>query len=44
MLPLSNQYDAAVEIVKVLRAKGQQAYFAGGCVRDLLLGVEVEGF
>jgi poly(A) polymerase len=30
----------ATEIVRTLRAKGHQAYFAGGCVRDLLLGHE----
>ena len=28
----------AVNIVSTLRARGHQAYFAGGCVRDLLLG------
>src|SRR5882757_9479420 len=37
-------YDAAVEIVRVLRGAGHQAYFAGGCVRDLLLGVEAKDF
>lgn len=30
----------AAEIVRMLRARGHQAYFAGGCVRDLLLGRE----
>jgi poly(A) polymerase len=30
----------ATEIVRVLRAHGHKAYFAGGCVRDLLLGRE----
>ncbi len=30
----------AAEIVRTLRARGHQAYFAGGCVRDLLLGRE----
>jgi putative nucleotidyltransferase with HDIG domain len=29
---------AAEEIVQRLRAEGYEAYFAGGCVRDLLLG------
>jgi putative nucleotidyltransferase with HDIG domain len=29
---------AALEVVAKLRAQGFQAYFAGGCVRDLLLG------
>ena len=32
--------DKAVEIVKVLRGTGHQAYWAGGCVRDLLMGHE----
>jgi putative nucleotidyltransferase with HDIG domain len=31
---------AAERIVDRLRAAGYEAYFAGGCVRDLLLGVE----
>ena len=30
----------AAEIVSALRQQGYQAYFAGGCVRDLLLGRE----
>src|SRR3984885_7864599 len=30
--------DAAAAIVARLRAAGHQAYFVGGCVRDLLLG------
>jgi len=30
----------AAEIVRTLRARGYQAYLAGGCVRDLLLGRE----
>ena len=37
-------YEAAREIAAVLRANGHQAYFAGGCVRDLLLGVEPKDF
>ena len=32
------QFEAALRIVEALRADGHQAYFAGGCVRDLLLG------
>jgi poly(A) polymerase len=32
--------EAAVEIVKVLRGRGHQAFLVGGCVRDLLLGRE----
>jgi poly(A) polymerase len=38
------KYLAAREIVSVLRATGYQAYFAGGCVRDVLLGVEPKDF
>ncbi len=38
------RYDGAVEIVRVLRGAGYQAYFAGGCVRDMLLGVEPKDF
>jgi poly(A) polymerase len=30
----------ATEIVRTLRERGYQAYFAGGCVRDMLLGRE----
>jgi putative nucleotidyltransferase with HDIG domain len=35
-----NQLEAALQIVKTLRARGYEAYLAGGCVRDLLLGRE----
>jgi len=37
---LSNAQQHAAEIVRTLRRHGHQAYFAGGCVRDLLLGRE----
>jgi poly(A) polymerase len=37
-------YTAAVSIVRTLRAAGYQAFFAGGCVRDLLLGLEPNDF
>ncbi len=30
----------ALEVVARLRAAGQEAYWAGGCVRDLLMGIE----
>src|SRR5438105_6943518 len=30
----------AISIVQSLRAAGHQAYLVGGCVRDLLLGLE----
>src|ERR1700709_1059304 len=35
----SDGFQAALHIVETLRARGFQAYFAGGCVRDLLLGI-----
>jgi poly(A) polymerase len=34
---LSDAKEHAAEIVRTLRARGHKAYFAGGCVRDLLL-------
>src|SRR5947209_6722442 len=34
----SPQFEAAVRIVESLRARGYEAWLAGGCVRDLLLG------
>jgi len=37
-------YRAALRIVRRLRALGHAAYFAGGCVRDLLLGVTPQDF
>ncbi|MGD0911007.1 MAG: CCA tRNA nucleotidyltransferase [Terracidiphilus sp.] len=38
MLPSTPQSEAALKIVRTLRDAGHQAYLAGGCVRDLLLG------
>jgi poly(A) polymerase len=38
------RYIAARDIVAALRAAGHQAFFAGGCVRDLLLGLEPKDF
>src|SRR5271154_7483067 len=40
----NSRYMAAREIVVALRAAGHTAYFAGGCVRDLLLGTEAKDF
>src|SRR2546430_12509337 len=37
---MSNAKQHAAEIVSILRKQGHQAYLAGGCVRDLLLGRE----
>ncbi len=34
------QFEAAFRIVETLRSRGHEAYLAGGCVRDLLLGHE----
>src|ERR1700676_1621745 len=39
-MPPKPQFEAALHIVEILRAKGYDAYLAGGCVRDLLLGRE----
>jgi hypothetical protein len=36
----TGQFEAALKIVETLRARGYEAYLAGGCVRDLLLGRE----
>jgi poly(A) polymerase len=36
----TGQFEAALGIVETLRGHGYEAYFAGGCVRDLLLGRE----
>src|SRR3981189_3118162 len=38
------RYKAAREIVVKLRGAGHQVYFAGGCVRDMLLAVEPKDF
>ncbi|MGP8271739.1 MAG: CCA tRNA nucleotidyltransferase [Terracidiphilus sp.] len=38
MFPGSRQFEAALQVVKELRSAGYEAYLAGGCVRDLLLG------
>src|ERR1035438_9638407 len=40
MLVVTPQFDAALQIIAALRAAGFEAYLAGGCVRDLLLGRE----
>jgi len=38
--PVSEERAAALEVLRRLRAAGHVAYFAGGCVRDRLLGIE----
>lgn len=40
MRSVSRQFDEALRIVGVLRRAGYEAYLAGGCVRDLVLGRE----
>ena len=35
---------AAAEVVRRLRAEGFQAYFVGGCVRDLVMGCEPKDY
>lgn len=39
-----NKKDGAIEIVKKLRANGYEALLAGGCVRDLILGIEAQDY
>ncbi len=43
-IPVAQRQAAAAAIVHTLRAAGFAAYFAGGCVRDLLLGREPADF
>ena len=38
------QFEAALTILKTLRNSGYEAFFAGGCVRDLLLGREPQDY
>ncbi len=44
MARLTQQFEAALGIVERLRAAGYEAYLAGGCVRDLLLGREPKDY
>jgi poly(A) polymerase len=39
IIPNSRQFETAAEIVRKLRDAGFAAYFAGGAVRDMLLGI-----
>jgi poly(A) polymerase len=43
-LPDTASARAACLIAEVLRSSGHQAFFAGGCVRDLLLGLTPKDF
>ena len=38
MLAWTPQFESAMRVMERLRAAGYEAYLAGGCVRDLLLG------
>ena len=40
----STAYRTALAVVRSLTTAGHQAFFAGGCVRDLLLGIEPKDF
>src|SRR5690242_18157248 len=40
MFPGGHEFDEAMKVIRRLRAAGFEAYLAGGCVRDLLLGRE----
>jgi len=40
----TTQFEAALKVVEKLRAAGYEAYLAGGCVRDLLLGRQPKDF
>jgi poly(A) polymerase len=44
MLAQSEKFEAAVRIARTLRDSGYEAYLAGGCVRDLLLGHEPKDY
>jgi poly(A) polymerase len=43
-MTIESRRDFAVSVVAGLREAGHKAYFAGGCVRDLLLGLEPTDF
>jgi poly(A) polymerase len=44
MSSMAGQFEAALGVVGKLRAAGHEAYLAGGCVRDLLMGREPKDF
>ena len=44
MVTTKPQFDAALDIIAALRAAGYEAYLAGGCVRDMLLGREPQDY
>ncbi len=36
--------STSIKIIEILKAAGHEAYWAGGCVRDMLLGIEPKDF
>jgi poly(A) polymerase len=44
MLARTRQFDAALQVLRALHSAGHEAYLAGGCVRDLLLGREPKDY
>lgn len=36
--------STSIEIIEILRSSGHEAYLAGGCVRDMLLGITPKDF
>src|ERR1700691_3879819 len=44
IVPDMSARELAFEICRTLRASGHQAFLVGGCVRDLLLGRELEDY
>lgn len=36
--------STSIEIIEILRSAGHEAYWAGGCVRDMLLGIKPKDF
>jgi len=43
-MPKSPQFEAAIHIIRTLSEAGHDAYLAGGCVRDLLLGRQPQDY
>src|SRR4051812_14995158 len=43
-LTQNSHYRAALATARTLRDAGHQAFYAGGCVRDLLLGLTPKDF
>ena len=44
MFSTTPEFEAALQVIAQLRSAGYEAYLAGGCVRDLLLGRTPEDF